>query len=154
MVSSFSRHIKHLFANAHPFFWTISKVKALPCVASHAKKLILGCTFTFQIQLEGNRDGQPASRPKQRDLAENFPLFVLVQDTISSTSSNTLLPCSCSKNLYASSSQSLKALEKQGFQPLQSFMVCLALIKFRGKCKGNKIEKKNRMNEKVKKNKK
>ena len=49
MVSSFSRHIKHLFANAHPFFWTISKVKALPCVASHAKKLILGCTFTFQI---------------------------------------------------------------------------------------------------------
>ena len=49
MVSSFSRHIKHLFANAHPFFWTISKVKALPRVASHAKKLILGCTFTFQI---------------------------------------------------------------------------------------------------------
>ena len=47
MFSSFSRHIKHLFANACPLFWTISKVKALPHVASHAKKLILGCTFTF-----------------------------------------------------------------------------------------------------------
>ena len=64
MVSSFSRHIKHLFANARPLFWTISKVKALPHVASHAKELILGCTFTFQMQLEGNRDGQPASRAK------------------------------------------------------------------------------------------
>ena len=64
MVSSFSRHIKHLFANAHPLFWTISKVKALPHVASHVKKLILGCTFTFQMQLEGNKDGQPASRAK------------------------------------------------------------------------------------------
>ena len=46
MVSSFSRHMKHLFANARPLFWTISKVKPLPHVASHAKKLILDCTLT------------------------------------------------------------------------------------------------------------
>ena len=118
MVSSFSRHIKHLFANARPFFQTISKVKALPHIASHAKKLILGCTFMFQIQLEGNRDEQPASRATQRDLTENLPLLVSVQDTISSISSITLLPCSLSKNISASStSQSLKALKKQGFQP-------------------------------------
>ena len=62
MFSSFSRHINHLFAKAHPLFWSISKVKALPHAASHAKKLILGCTFTFQIKLEGNKDEPPASR--------------------------------------------------------------------------------------------
>ena len=120
MFSSFSRHIKHLFAKARPLFQTISKVKALPHVASHAKKLILGCTFTFQIQLEGNKDEPPASRTTQRDLTENLPLLVSIQDTISSTASITLLPCSLSKNLSASStSQSLNALKKQGFQPPQ-----------------------------------
>ena len=49
MVSSFSRHKKHLFSKAHPLFCTLSKVRALPHVASHAKKLILGCTINGKL---------------------------------------------------------------------------------------------------------
>ena len=57
IVSSFSCHKQHLFAKAHPLFWIKSKVKVLSHVASQAKKLILGCTHTLQMQLEGKREG-------------------------------------------------------------------------------------------------
>ena len=120
MVSSFSRHIKHLFAKDHPLFWTRFRVKVLPQAASHAKKLILGCTHTSHMQLDGNKTGQSASSARYRDLAQNFLLFDSFQTTISSTSSSTLFPWRRSKKISASStSQSFRALEKQGFQPPQ-----------------------------------
>ena len=80
------------------------------------KKLILGCTHTFQIQLDGKEIGQSASRARYKDLAEKMPLFVSVQTTLSSTSPRTLFPWRHPKNNSASSiSQSFRALEKQGF---------------------------------------
>ena len=46
----------------HPLFWIKSKFKTFPHVASQAKKLILGCTHMFQMQLEGNKEGLPDSK--------------------------------------------------------------------------------------------
>ena len=57
-----SWHKKHLFAKARPPFWIKSKVKALAHVASQAKKLILGYTHTFQMQLGGNEEELSSSR--------------------------------------------------------------------------------------------
>ena len=45
-------------------------------------------------------------------------------------------------------------MEGKKWRKKNRFMVCLVLGKFEGRCKGKKIEKKNKIKEKVKENKK
>ena len=93
------------------------KVRTLPQLASHAKKLTLDETYKFQIIFIGKRITLPISKTVRKDLTKNNPFLASFQTTLSLSFLLTNFPLSMEKKVsMISNSQSLKFLVKRRIQ--------------------------------------